>query len=361
MNSKFWLNKRVFITGHTGFKGSWLTLWLLKMGAKVTGFSLEPPTSQNLYELANIDAGVDSIFGDVRDLAMLKRSIKCSNPDIVFHMAAQSLVRRSYDQPIETFTTNAIGTLNILEALRDCSSVRSMVVVTTDKCYENHEWIWGYREIDRLGGKDPYSNSKACAELITQSYRDSFFSSQNQKSSCFIATARAGNVIGGGDWAADRLIPDLIYAFENNQSPEIRNPKSTRPWQHVLEPLRGYLLLAEKLYSHGEGFASSWNFGPKSSDIRSVEWVVNTFRDLWGPTAPPVSTSNNLNSPHEATLLHLDITKSKTFLGWEPLIDVDHALFLTADWSKRSLNSENVREITLSQINYYESLIQSKP
>ena len=282
VNPEFWQGKRIFLTGHTGFKGSWLSLWLQSMGAITKGYSLDVNTSPSLFVEAKVSEGMESEIGDIRDLEHVKKSMKDFNPDVLIHMAAQPLVRLSYDEPVETYTTNVIGTVNVLEAARVCENLKSIVSVTTDKCYENNEWEWGYRENEPMGGHDPYSSSKGCAELVTSAYRRSFF---NTSDSAALASARAGNVIGGGDWAEDRLIPDILRAFEKSEAVVIRNPLSTRPWQHVLEPLSGYLVLAEHLYENGNEFAEGWNFGPKDEGCKPVDWILDKMVNTWGDGA----------------------------------------------------------------------------
>jgi CDP-glucose 4,6-dehydratase len=307
INPIFWSGKRVFVTGHTGFKGSWLCLWLQNMGAHVKGFSLEPPTSPALFDVANVSAGMESDIGDIRDREKIMESVCAFNPDILIHMAAQPLVRLSYVEPVETYATNVMGTVHVLEAARKCPNLKAIVNVTTDKCYENKEWEWGYREDEPMGGFDPYSNSKGCVELVTSAYRQSFFST---KKSANLASARAGNVIGGGDWALDRLIPDILNAFEKEEAVVVRNPLATRPWQHVLEPLSGYLVLAQALYeSHDteedKNVTEGWNFGPKDDDAKPVEWILNAMVEQWGGGA---SWQLDINpQPHEAKFLKLDI------------------------------------------------------
>jgi CDP-glucose 4,6-dehydratase len=346
---KFWRGKKVFITGHTGFKGSWLSLWLHKLGAEVTGYALEPTTQMSLYESACIDNLIDSHIGDVRDFAKLKQSLIDSKAEIVIHMAAQSLVRYSYAHPVETYATNVMGTVHLLEAVRDQKSVRAVVNVTTDKCYENKEWNWGYRENEPLGGADPYSSSKACSEFVTRSYRSSFY-----KESAAIASARAGNVIGGGDWALDRLIPDIIRALSTNEPALIRNPRSIRPWQHVLEPLGGYLSLAQHLFEHGHGFAEAFNFGPEDSDAREVEWIVKYLVNNWSKSAS-YRIVNETEAPHEATYLKLDCSKAKARLGWQPLMNLEEALSKVVAWYLNfNVEPKSAREITLAQIHEYE-------
>lgn len=323
----FWEGRRVFLTGHTGFKGAWLSLWLQYMGAIVRGYALDPPTEPNLFTQADIASGMDSIISDIRDYEKLRNTLVEYKPDVVFHLAAQPLVRESYRTPRETYETNVMGTVNLLEAVRGCSSVRSVVVITTDKVYENKEWHWGYREVDQLGGYDPYSNSKAAAELVVSAYRNSFFNIADYGKSHHVAlaSARAGNVIGVGDWAKDRLIPDIVRSFVHRTTLHIRNPISTRPWQHVLEPLSGYLLLAQSLYD-SMNKVGGWNFGPRDTDARTVRWVVETCRK----TLPKLTIEYGAaDGPHEAGLLKLDISKSESELLWSPKWDAAKAISIT--------------------------------
>ncbi|MBM6997240.1 CDP-glucose 4,6-dehydratase [Paenibacillus sp. DXFW5] len=357
-NNEFWKGKKVFITGNTGFKGSWLSLWLLQMGAEVTGFSLEPPTKPSLYELLGLNRHMNTYIHDVRDLSMLTNAVTQVNPDVVFHMAAQPLVRESYTDPTGTYAVNVMGTVNLLESVRYLSTrgqykKRAIINVTTDKCYENREWDWGYREIDALGGYDPYSNSKACSELVTASYRHSFFNPHSLEShGVLLASARAGNVIGGGDWAVDRLIPDSIKSLLNHEPIRVRNPLSIRPWQHVLEPLNGYMLIAQNMYESGGDFATSWNFGPNDVDTLSVESVVQRICTLWGGEASYSIQDNNLQV-HESRFLKLDCSKAKSQLGWSPRFSLDEALMATVDWYKAYRNSENVENLCSNQIAQY--------
>jgi CDP-glucose 4,6-dehydratase len=355
MNPLFWGGKKVFLTGHTGFKGSWLSLWLQQLGAEVTGYALPPPTNPSLFEVAHVAQGMKSIIGDIRDGVMLNNAMREAAPDIVIHMAAQPLVRRSYVDPVETYSTNVMGTVHLLEAVRQTPSVRAVVNVTTDKCYENKEWVWGYRESEPMGGFDPYSSSKGCAELVTAAYRNSFFNpdkySQHQVS---LATARAGNVIGGGDWAVDRLIPDILAAFEKAQPVVIRNPHATRPWQHVLEPLRGYLALAEKLYTDGTAFAEAFNFGPKSDDAQPVEWIVKQLAQKWANGASWQIDAGD--HPHEANYLKLDISKAGHRLNWQPVMRLDQALSLIVDWAREKRIGTDMRSFTQTQIQAYQAL-----
>jgi len=336
INKKFWQGKKVFLTGHTGFKGSWLSIWLNQLGANVKGYSMEAPTDPSLFNVAKIENIVESVIGDVRDYAYLKENIDSFLPDIVIHMAAQPLVRYSYIEPIETYETNIMGTVNLLEASKNCASIKAVVVITTDKCYENNEWIWAYRENEPMGGHDPYSSSKGCAELIVSSYRNSFF---NQKG-IGLASARAGNVVGGGDWAQDRLIPDILRAFERNKPVQIRSPKAIRPWQHVLEPLAGYLILAEKLFKNNAKYGEAWNFGPNEIDSKSVSAILDLMVDFWGKASWGVD--ENFNHPHEANFLKLDISKAKNFLNWSPIWSIEQSLEKIVFWHKAWLRGDDM-------------------
>ncbi len=347
INAEFWRGKRVFLTGHTGFKGSWLSLWLQSLGAELTGFALAPPTNLSLFVEARVASGMTSIIGDVRDLNALQAALDKAKPEIVIHMAAQPLVRYSYQNPVETYAVNVMGTVNLLEAIRNTPSVKVVVNVTTDKCYENKEWVWGYREDEPMGGFDPYSNSKGCSELVTSAYRQSFFKSAG----IALASARAGNVIGGGDWALDRLIPDIVRAFEQGKPIAIRNPHATRPWQHVLEPLGGYLLLAQHLCTQGQTFAEGWNFGPRESDAKPVDWIVKNIATLWGDDAEwQIDTGEH---PHEAHYLKLDISKAGNRLGWHPRLSLTKALTMIVEWQRARQSGASVRQTTLDQINSY--------
>ena len=325
-DAAFWGGKRVLVTGHTGFKGSWLTLWLKRLGAEVTGLALVPDTHPSLFTLAVADDG-PSLFVDIRDLAAVRASFKEARPEIVLHLAAQALVRPSYADPVGTYATNVMGTVHVLEAARETPSVRAVVVVTSDKAYENREWPWAYRETEAMGGYDPYSNSKGCAELVVSAYRSSFFS----RSDIRLASARAGNVIGGGDWSVDRLIPDIVRAFERGRSVEIRSPSAIRPWQHVLEPLAGYLTLAERLCgSDGAAFAEAWNFGPADEDCRAVSYVIDQVAKAWGGDAR--WHLSDKQQPHEATFLKVDASKARARLGWDRRLQLGDALSWTAEW-----------------------------
>lgn len=349
VDPEFWRGKRVFLTGHTGFKGGWLSLWLQSMGAEVHGLALAPPTTPALFDEARVADGMHSTIGDIRDLATVVSAMQACQPEIVIHMAAQPLVRYSYVAPVETYATNVMGTVHVLEAARQVASVRAIVNVTTDKCYENKEWIWGYREGEPMGGYDPYSNSKGCSELVTSAYRQSFF----QQGRVALASARAGNVIGGGDWASDRLVPDILRAFEAQRSVVIRNPHATRPWQHVLEPLSGYLTLAERLYQEGQALAEGWNFGPRDEDARPVQWIVEDMVRRWGRGASWQLDPGE--HPHEAHYLKLDISKAASGLGWQPRWSLPTALQHIVDWHQVWLDKGDVRAMCLQQIQQYNA------
>lgn len=350
----FFKGKRVFVTGHTGFKGSWLCIWLNSLGANVTGFALQPPTIPSLFELTDLAKSVKSIIGDIRDFTFLRNELLTAQPEIVIHMAAQPLVRESYKNPLETYQVNVLGTANLLEAIRSCQTVKAVVNVTTDKCYENKEWVWPYRENEPLGGYDPYSSSKACSELVTTAFRSSFFNPADYGKShqVALASARAGNVIGGGDWAEDRLIPDFIKAILNNETIKIRNPQAIRPWQHVLEPLSGYLLLAKKLYEKGVKYAEAWNFGPDENDAKPVSWIIENLIAKW-PNKIVYEIDQNKH-PHEANYLKLDCSNAKNKLNWQPRWNLDITLDKIVDWVKAYKNQENILAITLKQIKDYE-------
>jgi CDP-glucose 4,6-dehydratase len=325
IDKSFWAGRRVLITGHTGFKGTWLAYWLLKMGADVIGLAQDPPTSPSLYNLSQIGTMLDDNRCDIRNRNEVERVVSNSKPDIVFHLAAQPLVRHSYKDPVLTFETNIIGTVNILEAVRRVVGIEAFINITTDKVYSNKSWVWGYREIDEIGCTDPYSSSKACSELVTESYRTSFFNNDMEETGLKIASARAGNVIGGGDWALDRLIPDVVKSFKNKYRVDIRNPYAIRPWQHVLQPLSGYLVLAEKLASHaGREYCEAWNFGPYDSDAKTVSWIVENMAKLWGQGTE--WTQDRSEQPHEMQYLKLDISKAITKLDWRPKITLIDAL-----------------------------------
>jgi CDP-glucose 4,6-dehydratase len=348
LNSKFWKGKRVFLTGHTGFKGSWLSLWLQSLGADLHGLGLRPHTTPALFDEANVGAGMRSTIGDVRDYGAVYRAMDACGPEIVIHMAAQPLVRESYLAPVETYATNVMGTVHVLEAARQIGTAKAIVNVTTDKCYENREWVWGYREDESMGGYDPYSSSKGCSELVSSAYRRSFF----KESGISLASARAGNVIGGGDWTASRLVPDILRAFERLQPVVIRNPNATRPWQHVLEPLFGYLTLAERLYTDGEIFSEGWNFGPHDEDARPVKWIVEHMVHAWGGGASWLLDGGE--NPYEANCLKLDISKAKAKLGWQPRWRLVTALAQIVDWHRHWLAKRDVKSICLRQISEYQ-------
>lgn len=350
MGEAFWRGKRVLVTGHSGFKGGWLTLWLTSLGAEVSAFSLAPPTDPSLCRLAEVEKGVDAVQGDVRDLPAISAFVQRHRPAIVFHLAAQALVRPSYVDPVATYATNVMGTVHLLEAIRQCGGVKAAVMVTSDKCYENREWVWGYRENEPMGGHDPYSNSKGCAELVTAAYRKSFLA----HSTTALASARAGNVIGGGDWAVDRLVPDMVRALMQDQSVAIRSPGAIRPWQHVLEPLSGYLLLAQKLYEEGSAYAEGWNFGPADEDARPVSHLVARIIAHWGDGARWHLDARQ--HPHEAHYLKLDCSKARQTLGWRPRLSLEQALEWTVKWYKSYRAGGDLRAACLGQIEAYEGM-----
>lgn len=352
MDPTFWRDRNVLITGHTGFKGAWLSLWLQSLGARVAGYALVPPTSPNLFEQAGVGQGMQSVIGDIRDIEHLKETIDLYRPEIVFHLAAQSLVRRGYQQPLTTFDVNVMGTACLLEAVRQVEGIKAVVIVTSDKCYQNAENSVAYRETDVLGGNDPYSSSKACAELVVAAYRSSY-TNRSEAQAPAMASARAGNVIGGGDWAEDRLLPDIMRAIIEGRPVAIRNPNAIRPWQHVLEPLGGYLLLAERLHRDGAEFAGAWNFGPFEQDAETVETVVRRVVALWGREASWALDPGF--HPHESKVLKLDCTKAKQRLGWRPSWRLDQALRATVIWYKAYLRNENLRDVALEQIGSYQS------
>lgn len=350
-DAAFWSGRRVLVTGHTGFKGTWLSLWLHRLGAKVTGLALPPLPGPSLFTLAIRPGQITSIMGDVRDLQTVRNCLADAAPEVVFHLAAQSLVIASYQDPVATYATNVMGTINLLEAVRTSESVAAVVIVTSDKCYRNREWVWAYREDEPMGGKDPYSSSKGCAELVTDAYRSSYFAQDR----CSIASARAGNVIGGGDWSENRLVPDLIRAFSTNTSTEIRSPDAVRPWQHVLEPLCGYIRLAECLASEsGHHYAEGWNFGPADEDCRPVSYVVGKLSAGWGEGAG-WHLSNRVHPP-EATYLKVDSSKARARLSWDRRLRIDTALEWTARWYRRQLDGTDAAGLTLDQIEAYENL-----
>lgn len=347
MNAEFWRGRPVFLTGHTGFKGAWLSLWLQRLGASVTGFALAPPTRPSLYEAARVAEGMASVLGDIRDAEALAAAMRAARPEVVIHMAAQALVRPGYADPVGTYATNVMGTVHLYEAVRQAESVRAVLSITSDKCYDNREWLWGYRESEPMGGRDPYSSSKGCAELVSAAYRDSYFSGGDRPLA--LATARAGNVIGGGDWAQDRLIPDLFRAFGQGTPVQIRNPHAIRPWQHVLEPLSGYLMLAEKLHLEGAAWVGGWNFGPADSDARPVRWIVERLIELWGDGAPSWQR-DAAHQPHEAAHLKLDCSKANHLLGWRPHWNLDQALARCVEWQQAWRAGADMRQRSLGQI-----------
>lgn len=347
VTAEFWQGKRVFLTGHTGFKGAWLSLWLARLGAKVHGFALEPPTSPSLFDVARVSSAVRAhVIGDIRDRCALAQAMKAAAPEIVLHLAAQPLVRLSYAEPLETFETNVMGTANVLQAAGEAGTVRAFVSVTTDKCYENKEWLWAYRENEPLGGRDPYSASKACAELVTAAWRASFGGDGFPAT----ATARAGNVIGGGDWAVDRILPDAFRALDADRALMVRHPAAIRPWQHVLEPLAGYLLLAERLYQHGEQFASAWNFGPAEGDARPVSWILDKVAERAPELRWEVEGGAKV---HEARFLKLDSSKARAELDWAPRWPLQEALAQTVAWHKAWRAGADMQAFSYSQIDAY--------
>ena len=351
MSPDFWYSKRVLITGHTGFKGSWLSLWLQSLGANLSGIALEPPTKPALFDIAHIAEGMKHHVVDIRDFEAVKIHMDEFKPEIVIHMAAQPLVHLSYDQPVQTYATNVMGTVHILEASRHSGSVKVIVNVTTDKCYANREWVWGYREDDPMGGIDPYSSSKGCSELVSSAYRQSFL----KEAGIAMASARAGNVIGGGDWARDRLVPDVLRALEKGEPALIRNPNAVRPWQHVLEPLSGYLLLAERLYLQGQSYAEGWNFGPRHEDARPVQWVVEYLCKNWGNGAS--WTLQSSDHPDEVKSLKLDISKARQYLQWEPNWSLEASLKHTIDWHQAWIEGRDMRTVCRTQIDQYRSFL----
>lgn len=354
MKADFWRGKRVLITGHTGFKGSWLSLWLNKLGAHVVGYSLTPPTSPSNYEISRVGALlIDSIEADIQDINSITSCVANHEPEIIFHMAAQSLVRYSYHNPVETFRTNIIGTVNVLEAVRKSSSVKAVVVVTSDKSYQNREWVWGYREDEPMGGHDPYSSSKGCTELVTSAYRSSYFPSVKYSShGVGLATARAGNVIGGGDWSSDRLVPDLLSAHSQCREALIRNPRSTRPWQFVLEPLSGYINLAERLFEDGAKFSEAWNFGPREDDSLAVEDLIERLSScLDGGIQYRIEPEP---ASHEASLLKLDCSKAAAQLGWRPRTSINDTLRFIVEWQNNFLSGNDMQAVSIAQIKAFE-------
>lgn len=352
MRPDFWRGRRVLITGHTGFKGSWLSLWLSQLGAVVTGYARAPDAGSSLFALSGVESDISSVMGDVQNFEHLRQTIECSQPEVVFHLAAQALVRDSYRSPVETYATNVMGTVHLLEALRLYGKAKAMVNVTTDKCYENKEWVWPYRESDALGGADPYSNSKACSELVTQAYRHAFF---GPKAFTAMATARAGNVVGGGDASPERLIPSILAAWEKGEILELRNPQAVRPWQYVLEPLRGYIDLAEHLMVHGQAYGSAWNFGPRFEDACSVVSVVKCMAEKFkGQCEWTFSQQDPL---HEAQLLQLDCAKSAALLNWHPVMNLEEALEEVVDWHRQKASGKNMADFMRHRIRAYQEKV----
>ena len=357
-NRSFWKGRRVLLTGHTGFKGSWLTLWLHSLGADVTGYALDPPTHPNLFEQAGIADVVRTISADIRDFQQFKAAISECRPEVIIHMAAQTVVRRGYEDPIETYSSNVMGTVHLFEALRQLGHRCAVVNVTSDKCYENREWVWGHRENEAMGGRDPYSNSKGCAELVTTAFRESFFPPESlEVHGVAVASARAGNVVGGGDWTCNQLIPDLMRAFLAGKSCLIRNPSAIRPWQFVLEPLRGYLVLAERLTDDGSHFASGWNFGPGDADAKPVSWIANELAESWGNGAS--WTHDGAMHPREDHSLRLDISKARACLDWQPVLALSGALAWIVEWYRAFQTGADVSRLTRTQIERYEALAQN--
>lgn len=347
-----WRGRRVFITGHTGFKGSWLALWLADLGAEVTGYALPPPTDPSLFAQARVGEMLHGIEGDVRDMASLEAAIAAARPEVVFHLAAQSLVRASYERPVETYATNVMGTVHLLDACRRVEEVRAIVCITSDKCYENREWVWPYRESDAMGGHDPYSSSKGAAELVIAAYRRSFLDMAKG-----VASVRAGNVIGGGDWAPDRLVPDIVRALEAYQRPVIRSPGSVRPWQHVLEALGGYIMIAERLLAGDAAAAGGWNFGPADDDTRPVGWIVEQMLAAWGASGWDRPAGEQ---PHEAGILKLDCSKVRSELGWRPALSLAQALTKVVEWHRAVSQGADAREICLTQLRDYRAALRER-
>jgi CDP-glucose 4,6-dehydratase len=355
LNRTFWKGRNVLVTGHTGFKGSWLCLWLDALGAKVTGLALDPPTQPNLFQQAGVALSIRSVLMDIRDFPRLKTAVAECRPEVIIHMAAQSVVRRGYEDPIETYSSNVMGTVHLFEALRQLKHPCTVLNVTSDKCYENREFLWGYRENEPMGGHDPYSNSKGCAELVTSAFRDSYFPPESlERHGVALASARAGNAVGGGDWTSDQLIPDVMRAFIEGRPCEIRNPCAIRPWQFVLEPLRGYLMLAEKLSQAPPRFASGWNFGPADSDARPVSWIADKLARSWGDNAS--WRRDETTHPREAHSLKLDASKAKALLNWHPVLPLSQALEWIVEWYRGYQASADLRKLTCSQIERYEAL-----
>lgn len=349
VESPYWSSRRVFITGHTGFKGSWLSLWLARLGAEVHGYALRPPTDPSLFDQARIAELITDIDGDIRDAAALEHALADVQPEVVFHLAAQPLVRYSYNHPIETYATNVMGTVHLLDACRRVGGIKAVICITSDKCYENREWVWPYRENDPMGGYDPYSSSKGAAELVVSAYRQSYFSEGPA-----IASVRAGNVIGGGDWATDRLVPDIVRALLAGKRPQIRAPRSVRPWQHVLEALNGYIMIAERLLDGKREFADAFNFGPSDDDVRPVAWIVDRMLERWGADGWDHPGGHH---PHEATLLALDCAKARRALNWRPVLSIGETLDFIAHWHQTVAKGVDPRVVTIKQIMKYVSMV----
>jgi CDP-glucose 4,6-dehydratase len=355
INSNFWKNKKVLLTGHTGFKGSWLSIWLKKLGVELIGFSKDIPTKPSLFELAKVSENMISTMGDIRNLSVIQKVIQEHQPDIIIHMAAQPLVRKSYENPLETFSTNIMGTANVLESIKMTEKTRVIINVTSDKCYKNNGANEKFSEDSPMGGYDPYSSSKACSELVTSSYRDSFFNPKEyQKHGVSLATCRAGNVIGGGDWSKDRLIPDIMRGVINNEIIKIRNPNAIRPWQHVLDPLNGYLTLAEKMWSAGNKFSEAWNFGPMEEDEQSVKWITEKLTKQWSSNIK--WDVDNDNNPHEENSLRLNCMKANSRLNWRPKLKLEQGLEWVVEWYKQYKENNNMKKITEHQIEEFEKL-----
>ena len=355
MDSNFWKNKKVLLTGHTGFKGSWLSIWLKKLGAELVGFSKDIPTKPSLFEVAKVSEGMISITGNIEDFAMIQKVVKENKPEIVIHMAAQSLVRKSYEEPITTFATNVMGTVNLLQAIKTTGSTRVLINVTSDKCYENKGTEKAFSENSPMGGYDPYSSSKGCAELVTSSFRDSFFNLKEfERHGCSLSSVRSGNVIGGGDWAKDRLIPDIMNSISKRIPTQIRNTRSIRPWQFVLEPLFGYLILAQRMWEEGKEFSEPWNFGPDETDCKSVKWILEKISKEWNDGFS--WKEDTKDNPHEAEMLKLDCTKAKKRLGWKTKLDVTETIEWTVNWYKEYFKNSDMKEYTENQIDKFVSL-----
>jgi len=357
LNPSFWSGRRVFVTGHTGFMGGWLTLMLARMGARVSGYALPPPTHPNLFTAAGVDGACRTVIGDVRDAQALSRALTDAEPEVVLHLAAQPLVRLAHAEPVETYATNVMGTVHLLDAVRRVPSVKAVVAVTTDKVYENREWTWGYRETDLLGGREPYGNSKACAEFVVNAYRHSYFSARSKTgfAQTGIATVRAGNIIGGGDWAIDRLVPDAVRAFAANKTLKIRHPEAVRPFQHVLDPVYGMALLAERLATDPEEWAGGWNFGPPEDDTRAVGWMADRLAELWGPAARWHAEPST--GPHEARLLVLSSAQARARLRWQPAWNAEAAIARTVEWYRTFYDGADVGLLTRAQITQHEAAL----